>query len=533
MIIQLMLMTVVATTCSTALVSPFDKGVMGKVSKQFLQDFTDEVADRISTQLKGKSFSGSDSGSGHSFKYWGVRVTTLTLNPSITLRGTGQLVVDASMRGTIRASGSWSYNKRSWWYSVTFGGGVQVSSNGFSISDRVNLGVKSNGKVGFSHDSGSCRASMGSLDINISGSWYAWLLNFIVWIFEKDLKRDLERSIREKVNEVVGEAAANFDNAMFNQDFSMPLQSGGELKVDFNPSVITGGPSCAVISTPAVIELTGVPNTTQIVTPPFIHIPATEEPARKKRQARDWCGVVPGPNSGVSIILTKDLISRGIQNLHHFDLLKFSLVETGTEGSRTTFDVLRNGQRIDTVSVEFPENEGRILAGFNRKTVKISSTEPPEVSITDDGISVLVHLRARLTLSSDNPKLEIRTEFESLTNWIGTMRMVKKDGGYSLVPNVTANVDIWTGKLYIGAEMDGMTMSEQRRLEEDNLILEGIESLLNSVLEGKLARVLEDDLQSGIPLNIPEEYMTVGRADISYREDYIIVYADDITINLQ
>ena len=52
MIIQLILMTV-ATTCSTALVSPFDKGVMGKVSKQFLQDFADEVADLTSTLLGG------------------------------------------------------------------------------------------------------------------------------------------------------------------------------------------------------------------------------------------------------------------------------------------------------------------------------------------------------------------------------------------------------------------------------------------------------------------------------------------------
>ena len=243
--------------------------------------------------------------------------------------------------------------------------------------------------------------------------------------------------------------------------------------------------------------------------------------------------MVPGPNSGVSIILTEDLVSRGIQNLHHFDLLKFSLVETATEGSRTTFVVSRNGQRIKTVSVEFPEDEGRTLAGFSRKTVKISSTALPEVSITNNGISVLVHLRARVTMNSDNPKLEIRTEFESQTNWMGTVRMVKKDGRYSLVPHVTANVDIWTGKLYFGVERDGMRRSDQRRLEEDNLILEGIERLLNSVLEENLARVLEDDLQSGIPLNIPEEYMTVGRADVSYREDYIIVSADDITINLQ
>ena len=110
--------------------------------------------------------------------------------------------------------------------------------------------------------------------------------------------------------------------------------------------------------------------------------------------------------------------------------------------------------------------------------------------------------------------------------------MLKKDGRYSLVPQVTASVDVWTAKLYIGAENNGTRLSGQMRLEEDNKILEAIELLLNSVLEENLSRVLEKDLQSGIPLNIPDKYLTVGSADISYREDYILVSADDITINL-
>ena len=52
MIAQLMVMMVVATTCSGTLVSPLDKGVMGKVSKEFLKDFANEVADKISTRIK-------------------------------------------------------------------------------------------------------------------------------------------------------------------------------------------------------------------------------------------------------------------------------------------------------------------------------------------------------------------------------------------------------------------------------------------------------------------------------------------------
>ena len=303
-----------------------------------------------------------------------MRVTTLSLNPSITLlndgsprSGTSKLVVDGSIGGTIRVSGSWKYKKHDWWYSITFDGGVVVTSSGFSISNRVHLGEKSNEKVGFSHDSGSCRSSMGSLNIKFTGTWYSWLLNFLSWIFKNTLKRMLEKLACEKANEVVGEAVANFDNEMFNKDNSLPLPEGGELTVDYSPSVITGGPSCAIISTPANIELTGVPDSPKIVTPSFI--PATEEPVRKKRQqASDWCGVVPGPNSGVSIIITEDVVSRVIQNLHNFDLLKFSLVETGTEGSRTTFDVSRNGQRINAHSVEFPEGEGQTLAGFIRKS---------------------------------------------------------------------------------------------------------------------------------------------------------------------
>ena len=62
------------------------------------------------TRFQGREFSGADG----SFSYWGVRANRLDLNPTITVRndgsprsGTGQLVIDASIGGSIRASGSW------------------------------------------------------------------------------------------------------------------------------------------------------------------------------------------------------------------------------------------------------------------------------------------------------------------------------------------------------------------------------------------------------------------------------------------
>ena len=59
------------------------------------------------------------------------------------------------------------------------------------------------------------------------------------------------------------------------------------------------------------------------------------------------------------------------------------------------------------------------------------------------------------------------------------------------------------------------------------------ELLLNTMLEDKLAGLLEEDVRSGIPLNIPLEFLTLGGADISYREDYVLVSVDNIGIDLQ
>ena len=147
---------------------------------------------------------------------------------------------------------------------------------------------------------------------------------------------------------------------------------------------------------------------------------------------------------------------------------------------------------------------------------------------------VTVNLRERITVFSESPIIEIRTEFESRTEWQGIITLAQKDGRYSLVPHVTASVDVSTGMLYFGVDIDGMSRSShEERLEEGNEILEAIEKLLNAMLEGNLATMMEDDVRCGIPLNIPLEYLTVGSADISYQEDYILVYADDITVNLE
>jgi hypothetical protein len=348
-----------------------------------------------------------------------------------------------------------------------------------------------------------------------------------VWIFEDELKDALEAAACDKTNEVLREATNDFEDAMFSRDFSMPLKTGGELEVDFTPSVITGGYSCAVIMTPASIQITGQPKTQEVVTPPFINI----QDARVRRQARNWCSAVPGPTRGISVILTEDLVERFIQDLHHFDLLKFELEQSGSDGNSLTFDVSRNGRRLSTFQMELPASGD--LAGLTLRSVKISSTAPPEVRITQSGISVKVNIRARVILFSEFPKLEVRTEFESLTEWRGTATLREKDGRYSLIPHVTASVDVWTGKLYLGAQRGGERRSGQRKMEEGNQILESIERLLNSVLEERLAQLLEEDVRSGIPLNIPLQYLTLRGADISYNEDYVLVSADNISIDLQ
>ena len=151
---------------------------------------------------------------------------------------------------------------------------------------------------------------MGSLNIDISGSWYSWILDVAVWLLQDVLKSTMEEFACEKANDVISNATKDFEEAMFDQEFSLPLETGEELKVDFNPSAITGGTTCAVIAAPAAMELSGTSSTT-----------AKPHRGRSARQARDWCSAVPGPNSGVSMILTEDVVSRIIQNLHHMDLL--------------------------------------------------------------------------------------------------------------------------------------------------------------------------------------------------------------------
>ena len=398
------------------------------------------------------------------------------------------------------------------------------------------MGTKSDGRVGFNYDPSACRASVADLDVEVGGSSYSWIINILIWAFQDDFKGTLEEVACSITNEVLSDAAEKFSQAMFDKDFSMPLKTGGEVKMDFNPSIITGGSDCAIIATPATIELQALLKTPPIVTPDFIYLPATNQPpplGRRRRQAEDWCSKVPGTRRGISIVLTEDLITRLIQNLHHFNLLKFELVERERDGSTMTFDVTRNGQSMSTIDLEFPGDSAERLADFNDKRIRIGSTEPPEVQIDENGISASVNVRARVTFSSESPKLEIRKEFNAKTHWRGTVRLTEKDGRYSLIPHITASVDVWTGKLYIGAVRDGEVRASQRKLEEGHQILDAIERLLNSLLEENLAAILEEEGRSGIPLNIPLEYLTIGSADVSYKDGYILVEADDISIDLE
>ncbi|KAL5271121.1 hypothetical protein ACHWQZ_G001689 [Mnemiopsis leidyi] len=541
--VLLIVILTITKTRTTELSPPFNKGIIGKISKQFLQDFAEEIIDEFEELMTGRSFSGSDSGSGYNFNYWDVRVNSISLSPALSLRndgspggGTGQLVVEGNIGGSTSLSGRWSFNKKSWWYSISTSGAVDMSSTWFMVQSRVVIGTKSDGRVGFNYDPTACRASVVDLDVEVTDSSYSWIINILIWAFQDDFKEHLVEVACGFTNEVLGEAAEKFSRAMFDKEFSMPFKTGGEVKMDFNPSVLTGGSDCAIIATPASIELTALLKTPPIVTPDFINLPVTNQPppqGRGRRQAEDWCSLVPGTNRGISIVLTEDFIEGLIQNLHHFNLLKFELVERERDGNTMRFDVTRNGQSMNVIEFEFPGDSAERLADFNDKRIRISSTEPPKVQIDEHGISASVDLRARVTFSSEFPNLEIRKEFNARSHWRGTVRLMKKDGRYSLIPHITGSVDVWTGKLYVGAARDGEVRASQRKLEEGDEILDTIERLLNSLLEENLAEMLEEEARSGIPLNIPFEYLTIGSADVSYKDGYILVEADDISIDLE
>ncbi|XP_063694642.1 uncharacterized protein LOC134826256 [Bolinopsis microptera] len=517
----------------------FDHGIIGKVSEGFLQNLAGNIAELMSDQIQGKSFSGSNCKGVNACDY-DIKVTSLDLRPNINLQHdrsdglVGQLVVKASIGGSINASGRWSVKKKVWFKTFSLGGHVDVLSTKFSLENRVVLGRKSNGRIGFSRELNACKANKGSLNIKVSGSWLSWLLNIISRIFSGKVEFFLERLACREANKAIDEALQKFEEAVFNKDVSLNLESGGELKLDFHPSVITGGEDCAIIVSPVLIKMIGQPEPSETVTPPFINIPAGaneieefQELRRKREFNQDWCDVVPGSKGGVSVIVTEDMISRIIQSLHLFDLMKFSLKESGSSGSNKRFDVFRSGQHLSTFNVELPK-ELEDLATFTVTDMKIRSTSLPEVQITTSGVSATVNLRARIILSIDSPQVEMRTEFESKADFKGTVKLAKKDGRYLLLPRVTANVDVWTGKLYVESE-NGQDLKE---LDDGDPMLYAIELLLNSAIDKSLAKLLEEEVQDGIPINIPSELLSIGNAVIHYQEDYILVNAQNIRINL-
>ena len=72
-----------------------------------------------------------------------------------------------------------------------------------------------------------------------------------------------------------------------------------------------------------------------------------------------------------------------------------------------------------------------------------------------------------------------------------------------------------------------------KELDDGDDLLEVIEHLLNAAIEESLAKLLEEEMQDGIPINIPSELLSIGEAEIIYQEDYILINADDISIKLE
>ena len=52
MLIKLVLLLFLVKASGAILVPPLNKGIIGKISKDFLQDFAEEVTDKTSTLLK-------------------------------------------------------------------------------------------------------------------------------------------------------------------------------------------------------------------------------------------------------------------------------------------------------------------------------------------------------------------------------------------------------------------------------------------------------------------------------------------------
>ena len=61
--------------------------------------------------------------------------------------------------------------------------------------------------------------------------------------------------------------------------------------------------------------------------------------------------------------------------------------------------------------------------------------------------------------------------------------------------------------------------------------VQAVERQLNGMLAEMVPSLIREELKGGLPLNSPDS-LVINNAAVTYREGYILVTADDVTVNL-
>ncbi|KAL5254051.1 hypothetical protein ACHWQZ_G013718 [Mnemiopsis leidyi] len=515
-IVLAMLIALTVTNCTEVL----------NLSKQFIHKLSIKVINQIESQMKKErniSFELEDGC--YSLNFWKGRVKSLDLEPTTEeIIHQDPSVIGGIIQGSVSVSGNWNLKTTVFGNAFSISGETLTYVSGLKIINQVAVTENTGESVKLKSDRNLCSASVDVEDLRVDISRdEAKSNNWLFQMFKKVAKekynyhfnKELTRMVCDVATDVIGKITKQVFEVMFEREFSFPVKSGGKLNVDFTPTRLHNTPACLLVgSWEEVMEMLG-----------------SGEPESIPDYAKDfanqvgkWCTIndqisndIPG--SDISMLLGQDEFADVIKGLHQLNLLELNFENKGNVENRLHFQMTQNGSVMKTIELVLPGDMAWHFSSYFEKSITISSIGLPEVTINEDGISVKVKVKARFKLFYKNGKITYDEEYHAVTEWKGKLKLQRKNDRYSLVPEISVQTAQWEPQW-------------RKYRESQTLLLNSIERLLDMILTEKLATLMEEEMESGLPVNIPGEFFRIGSARVSYIRNYVILSAEDIIIHL-
>ena len=438
-------------------------------------------------------------------------------------------VIGGIMEGSVSMSGNWKLKTTVFGDVFSISGEATTYVSGLKMQNHVTAVENTDGKVRLKSDRGSCKVDMEnprvtiSHDKNETSNWLFQMFKMVASTkYNLQLNQQLTKLVCDVSTEVIGEITDELFGAMFDRELSLPIKSGSKINLDFRPATVYKEPSCLFIgSWTEIVEMVKAMFKMAETGSKPGQIP--EKVIAFADQVAEWCTHDPTSNketgSDISILLGQNVFSDVIKNLHQLKLLDLYLENRGNVENRLHFQVMQNENIVKTIELVLPRDMAYRFRRFYKKSIRISSMELPELTINEDGIVVRVKVKARFKMYYTNGRMTYDEEYHALTTWKGTLQLQRKNNKYSLVPKITVQAAQWEPQL-------------RTWRVSHTLIRGGIARILNMVLEEKLSALMEEEVKSGFPVNIPGEYFRIGAAHVTYTTHHIILSAEDIIMDI-